>query len=498
MPVIGQVLDEIDLAESLFAGLGGFWTSAYSGSDQIRRFCRALADAAGQIGDDVEVAYDCVARETVPVLRRFRWRSLVIRRADRVSSAVTSLRYGDPRVVATFNGDYSYGAPGIFGESSYPHDGLAEVSLIFNRMESPGAVLVRGVDFGIVDDRIVFRDDPFDNPAFAIMPIDGDDELTLWLYGAGYDEDLILNHVGFQVGLALPSSREYRELCNAALDAVAGGSAILQLMRALAAATGSPIAGTDNEVVQIIGADFNRPFVATDKAIYLLGSGASAAVKIGDILAAGDPLGDGFQLAEFNRGIVPSWLDSAALDDSLLAPGAGSELTFSRGAVPVSVTTVRGYTRLSFPLAGNPNDVTAFWDQAHARGIAAGKTLAMCLDRRPNPAGQPTADSLPATIDPLQFLAANVFRGHAVVVQIKPGSFGPGALGLGQLALLRRISPPHVALLFAVEAAAIADSAIFSATNDGPLAGGISAPTVIEPLVAGGDFAPAGPPRLVG
>lgn len=497
MPALGKILDEIGLAESLFAGLGDFWTSHYGGRDQVRRYCRALADGVGQVGDDIAVAFNCINRNTVPTLRRFRWHRLAIRRSDRDSPAATLLRYGDGRTSAQFGGGYFYGTPGVFGDASYAHDGVADVPLIFSRMEAPGTVLVDGIDYRVERDRIVFLADPFDDPAFAQIPIDGDDELSLWLYRAGYDEGLVRDHVGFKVGLALPSSPAYLDLCNATLDAVAGGTAVEQLSRALAAATGTPIASADGEVVEEIGSDFGRPFVATDRAVYPLGAGASASVAPGDVLSAGDPLSDGFALAEFNRGVAPGWLKAVALDGAMLARGAGAQVVFPKGEVPLSVSEDGGYTRAEFPLGGRPEDVRAFWDAFHDRGVAAGRTLAMCLDRRPAPYGQPTAGSLPAAIDPLDFLVSNVLRGHAAAARIRVGSFGPSALGLGRLSLLRRISPPHVCLFIEVEAAPLDDSVILDALDEGPIGYGYASAPVVEAFLSGPDSAPTLPPRLV-
>ena len=55
-----------------------------------------------------------------------------------------------------------------------------------------------------------------------------------------------------------------------------------------------------------------------------------------------------------------------------------------------------------------------------------------------------------------QFLAANYLRHNALLVRIRTGGFGPDALGLDQLRHLRRIIPPHEAVLIVIEMPVVA------------------------------------------
>ncbi len=119
-----------------------------------------------------------------------------------------------------------------------------------------------------------------------------------------------------------------------------------------------------------------------------------------------------------------------------------------------------GGSAIPSTLSGRDVDVTKFWNEAHARGVARGETLAMLLDRRPVPVGQPTAGSLPATVNPLRFLLANVLRTRCLIARIKAGALGAGALGLAYLRTLRRIIPPGTALVVLVELPTADDSVI--------------------------------------
>jgi hypothetical protein len=120
---------------------------------------------------------------------------------------------------------------------------------------------------------------------------------------------------------------------------------------------------------------------------------------------------------------------------------------------------VAGYTKISWDLGGFPFDIVKFWEDVHASGVAANETLAMLLDVRPNPVGQPTAASLPTTINPLQFLTDNILRNNAYVVKVKPGSQLAGQLAFVPVDQLRKIQPPHTLMLLIVELA-YADSPV--------------------------------------
>jgi hypothetical protein len=87
----------------------------------------------------------------------------------------------------------------------------------------------------------------------------------------------------------------------------------------------------------------------------------------------------------------------------------------------------------------------------HSKGITALKTLAMCMDSRPQPQPtQPAAANLPATINPLVFLFQNALRNNAFVVRLKMADFGPNALSLDLLNYLRQIMPPHVVMIVVI------------------------------------------------
>jgi hypothetical protein len=117
----------------------------------------------------------------------------------------------------------------------------------------------------------------------------------------------------------------------------------------------------------------------------------------------------------------------------------------------IVAANVDGYTKVSWQLGGFPYDVEKFWTDVHTAGVARTQTLAMLLDVRETPVGQPTAASLPATINPLQFLADNLLRNNAYIVKVRPGSVLARRLPYVPVDQLRKIQPPHTLMLLIVE-----------------------------------------------
>jgi len=498
MPISDRILDELELARTVYTSLGGYWAGICPGRDQIERLCRSLTDTYMQMVDQIDETAACVSRETVPLRQRRRWARLIIKQSE-MQRTESILRYGDG---TTNYGDATafYGEARDIGLPSYPFLAAAECDIIVSRMTSPGLSLTRGIDFTLTDGRVVFLKDPLSNPAVATRPVfDGDGNVIdtegmLWLFRPTYDINLVRDHVGFMVDASLPSTLQGREVANAILDAISGGTAITQLIRAVAAAVDAPVIQQDGETVVTIAADSAGQFVATGQRVYRCSPAAEVVVNVDDVLRAGDPITDAFTIVELNAGNVPTWPQTLSLSDGLLAPAVTGDITFPNRDVLTQVTRDSdGYTKLEFPLGGSLDAVASFWAAFHARGRAAvtrgGKTLAMLLDRRSVPVGQPSAASLPSVINPLAFLVQNILRANSAVLRLRPGAFGPTGVGVNALKSLRRIVPPHTYLFIVVELPVVGDSVIVDPNDD---AGDMvtlstAAPVISDPILSHSD-----------
>ena len=424
---------------------------------------RSMLDVQAQLDEAVA----CLSRSTVPALARREWRLAVLTRSS--GGPVSTRPFGAPG--ARFGDDgRSYGVPS--GPVGYPTGlaGMVACSWAFNRIGSPSRSLAAGLDFTVVPGgpsgcpSIVFRVDPFADPAWprrTLLGPDGttaDEEMYVWLFDARFDRRYIWTHHGYVLGLDRPSTPAYGRLVATLTDAAAFGSSAAGLAAALSAATGVPLARGAERVEAAYVDSRGDGVVVTDAAAYRC-AGSSPVVAAGDATGGGDALFSALSIHELNRGQVPRNLGALALGPGMLLPGFRGELAFEDRDLPLEWRAdAAGRPYAYCRLGGFPGDVDAFWAEVHRRGVAAGRTLGQALDLRPSPAGQPTAATLPATLNPMRFLAANVLRGRAVVAVVEAGSAGRDAVGLGALPLLRRVVPPGAVLLIVVKLPAAADA----------------------------------------
>jgi len=463
--VINANLD-FNRGRDLLELLGSFWARSYEGRDQVQVYCEAVGRAVEQVYQDLLEMIEGLARRDIPLFHTERWHMLVLRQSDRGTDAVGQLRFGDPDHPRTFGQGAVFGVPTDFGEFANPAGGIVDCRLICNRLTEPTRTLIAGVDYQIDIDRdlILFRDDPFTDalvPSEPIVDAHGaeiDRQVTLWCYRAQFDRESLYYHYGHPLGLHRPSSQRYKDLVNALWDAMTGATCRADLDGALSAMADADLASGDGEVVQVVDTTGPSLVVITDRKAYRFSPAATVLVKVGDVLAAGDPLIDAVQVSEIGHGAPPAWLTELAIGPEFTGGRTVSDLIFEDREVPLTVhTDWSGLTRAEFPLAGMPADQDAFWEEVWRRSLDTGETLAQALQLNPT-AGQPTAANLPATVNPLRFAVANLFQNNVFLVRLKVASFGPAALGANYLSVLRRVIPPHTALISLVEMPTLGES----------------------------------------
>jgi hypothetical protein len=274
------------------------------------------------------------------------------------------------------------------------------------------------------------------------------------MYRGKWDWFATYKQFGYVLRLQLKSSENYKQFINAIFDAFVSGTNIRTQQLALAAAFGVPLAIEAKEVVESIIRDADKLNIFTDQHVYRFPLTATPIVFRHQQITAGESLTDLLQVFEFNRGnqIDPQDISALSVGAGLIPYGFQGELVFENIETPIIVELgVDGFTKISWKLGGFPFDADKFWDDTHAAGVAKNQTLAMLLDRRATPTGQPTAAMLPSTINPLQFLTDNVLRNNAYVVKVKAGISRATRLPFVPSAQLRKIQPPHTLMLLNVE-----------------------------------------------
>lgn len=411
-----------------------FWTQVYGGANLVLDYLRGCMVNQQQLDADIQQLVDSISRQACPVFHNELWYNVELLQSEMTPVFVP------------------------VGGTTFPWPTVAkEVNHMTNGLLHPTVMMTNGVDFQVnySGGTILFPFDPFTDPRFDPIPVFDnagaiiDYKLSLWFLGAQLDWNFIYEQFGYVIGLNLPSSKNYKDLVVAILDGVSGATSYDDVARAVSAIADIPIVKSDGETVEAIFVDPQGLLIATDKFVYRFKSTAVPVVAVGDVVNRDDSLVDALYIFEPNRGGTPDLVDLTIGPADLLDPSLPGPLTFDNTVYPLTVIpNVFGYTKVTWPLGGVPADVTAFFDLLHAKGIAVNKTLAMCMDTRPQPQPtQPTAANLPATINPLAFLFANALRNNAFVVRLKPADFGPGALSLSTLAYLRHIIPPHVVMI---------------------------------------------------
>lgn len=480
--------NDLQQRQRLLSTLGSFWSDVYAGVAQVEDYVAARGELEQQGFVNLQEAADAISRLTVPVFHTERHYQLSLQEGSRDTTEAAQLRFG---------GDGVFGASAhLYGRAQVEHwafplpADLVDVHLITNRVTDPSLTLVNGIDFVInaTQSTITFKQNPFDNELFVqsdVMTGDvvTDKEINLWLHNAKFDHLHIYTHFSHIFDTKLPSSAHARQLLNAVMDAVTNGTAKEQVTQALSALTDISLAKESEEVVEITK-DHSHTLVLTDKNVYRFSKSATALVAKGDNVVPGQSLVDSLQVFELNRGTLPD-VRALALEEGYLATGYYGPLQFENKAETLTViendTTER--TRLEFPIGGHPLDVTKFFADMHANGIARGKTLANLMDTRTVQVGEPTAANLPTTINPFEFLVKNVLRGNVFLATLKVGDIGKEALGFEYGHLLRRVIPPHTGMLLLLELQGFRDSVTLG--NDVETLGTFTGLTPLEDQIPG-------------
>jgi hypothetical protein len=425
---------DLDNPAALLSVLGSFWTDTFPGRDLLLGYLAGVGLLYQQI-QQAATEFQASTDRTQASLGRTRlWTCLRLNDSDRLPLSNTWLLPA----------------------------GFLYVPIITNRLTGPAIALpgapnipevclIRGQDF-VVDlsaNTITFRQDPSIDSRFLRLT-GGMGATIVWLYRAAVEDYSLANRYGFPVGLLGASQPSLRNLINAVWDATTAGTSNRPFWHALTALTDIPLART-SETVILIRSDSNGIVIATEQNIYRCSSNATVLVTEGQQLSEGQSLTTGLRLYEFTAGQeLPLTETTLTIPASWLLGSYNGNLSFPNRVVSTVVTlNVSGYTKITWEVDGDPAGVTAFWNDVHTRGIAQGKTLAHYLDIRPHPVGEPTAASLPTTINPADFLVANWLRDLCLVV-IESSQLGPDAAGLDQLWAVQKIQPPGTPVLYHV------------------------------------------------
>lgn len=472
---------DLDRGRNMLALLGTFWSRTYSRADQVNSYAEATALLAAQNHRNLLEVVAAMSRFDVPLYHAEMWTPIVLRKSQR-NGVLTNIARFD-RTNETFNGKLVFDTAAGQPFFAFPKpEKLVGAAQIMDRLTTPALALSENVDYTVDPERnaIVFVEDPFDRPNLLKKGIydNGalvDEEITLWAFMGQFDHQYVYNQFAYALGIKLQTSQGYKDFMNAVFSGlVNGGATAADLDLAFSAISGVPVSIEPLEVVEVLQRDAHGTLVITDKHVYRFPEDATPVVAVGDRIRAGTQLVDSVEIVELATGTVPETISALALDKGFLSACFYGDLVFENKDVPLVVDTAHPseYTYLRFQLGGFPADVERFFDELQIRGVTEALeipdpcerrrqrrgTLAHVLDRRANPDGEPTADNLPATINPLQFIAANILRNNVFLVRIKSATLGQNRLGLYNMRHLRQLLPPQAAMIVIYEIGGIRDA----------------------------------------
>ena len=452
---------DLDSADKLLSTVGSYWATTYLGMDFLSDALKAKSNLTAQTWVNFMELVASISRFTTPVFHHENWYPLAVKKSE--------LNNFEALVP-----DYDTGSTNVYDQSGSLEYGKAEelksyfsvkiptnlkrVKNVLNGIAKPSVIWSESVDYWSPEAGVlVLREDPFEGDLFPVKDIysDGkvsDQECVLWVYSGEWDYNTVYEQFGYALELHLSSSQGYLEVVNAVLDAFTGGTKAKDLQYAWSAITGVPVVLSDSETVELVTEDSRSKIIITDKNVYRFALGSTAIVAAEDTVYAGDALVDTLQIYEFTRGSVPSSLTGLVMGPGFLSLGFFGDITFENKSVAVEVEEdVEGYTKVSWPLGGFSEDVTKFWKDIHDKGVKEGKTLAMYMDVRNSPVGQPTAVNIPETVNPLEFLCENFLRYNTFLVKINTRRLGKNKLPVIPAAALRKMIPPQTAMIVLVE-----------------------------------------------
>ncbi len=456
--------DDLDRSQALLSLMGSYWNNIWGnneggGANLVITYMDALQLLAKQTLQDTREVQDAVSRLKVPIFHEENWHLLVLKESELNDEQTSLPRYGGGETYGV--GGWRYGVPVVRPTFNWPVDEeLREAPLILNRITSASLTLTDGVDYILDLPRraVSFRENPFKNPLVPTREIfQGnqvvDREAALWVFRGQFDFEYMYEQFAYILQLRLRSSQEFNNLVNAILDGLVRGTSQREIELGFSAITGTPLTLEPQETIEVVADDGENLLIVSDLTVYRFPNNADAVVSVGDTVKAGDPLVDTLQFFEFNRGQLSDELAAITTGRGFITEGFLSDITWVNEGVPLTASVdENGRTRIEWELGGFPGDTQEFWDRVHEEGTADGAmSLAQLLDPRTTKVGDPPPSVFPSTINPLQFLVANVLRNNAYLVKVRTGRFGERALGMEQARLFRKLVPPHTVMIILAE-----------------------------------------------
>lgn len=469
----------VDLTDRDFftSFIGSFWTRIFSDAGFVNGVSSASVSEIAQSYQSLveaiqRLSIDSIKGESIKLLY-----PIVFRRSN-FSEGPDKLKYGGGEVfgpqpeVGEFRGGVTFVYGGLERRSGNFYIGLDNAvvdigSSIINGLVNPSVVMTRGIDFTFKDGIVTFKDDPFLNPLISQRHIFSDslgedDEIVLWTSGAKLNKGEFDDQFGFaSVGIA-SDSPSYLEITKSSLKVISGGPSLSLIDHFVAALLGLPCIRSNQETVLSISSFSGYQIVATDLEIYKINPALELRVEIspGEVLEFGHPLTTGSLI--FDPKSNPSWwssIDGLVLSETFFNVNFSSALGFVNVnslvelSAPEKSTDGQEWRSAKFFIAGRKQDVDLFWEKSREFGLKNGTTSGNLIYKYLGIVDEDgEADfSRSAIINPLGFMAENIFNSGSIVIRVKSESVASLEDFFRGAEILKKVTPPHLGLIIILD-----------------------------------------------
>jgi hypothetical protein len=454
--------------------MGSFWFSIFSDPDLVKQYAEALGILSAQQAESIQDARNVLSREFVPVFKRMRWYPVVIKRGDRNTGEALRLRTDmdpPPVIGKQVTSPYPIGEIfeiGGYAESTqvtgYAISGLNDVATsLSDSIDDPNHVVVRGVDYYVDKDTIVFAadKDPFET-GWPISSSQYGDFIVMWAHNATFDMDYVKNYAGVIVGVEDESSEFYANYVDALWTLHNLGTRKNLFMAGLAAIFDLPCTGSEVETVEAILDDA----VITSAAAYDISDTEallSSDVQVGVELPPHTVLTNNLNVYERGQGVpdgLYEYFPVLFLSSRYLRINSANGVGFPSAMKDLIYVgnNANGSPQLEFDLTGPDEDVASFWEDFHAyceyyevnEEELFAKYLASAKSR--------AVGSRWGQLRPMEYLFDSGFGANTIFIHVDTSNLSTaGKSGIKLVSLLSKLIPAHVAIFGTVSNTASPD-----------------------------------------
>lgn len=457
--------------------IGSFWSrilvdhkfsegiAAASVSELVRSY-QSLVEAIERLS--IDTVKSSVLSKNQPIVFR---KSDFSNGPDRIKYAGGQV-YGSQEYDGEFRGGaiFEYGGLERRSDNFYIgiDDAIVEIgATITNGLLAPSVTLVRGVDFAVDDGIITFRKDPFLNPLIPkrLVFSEGvgeEEEIVLWAINARSNNGEFEDQFGFASKGINPKSPNYFEITRSALRAISGGPSMSLIDHFVASLIGLPCVMENEEVVLSLSSFKDYRIVVTDLNLYKIHPTLEIRDEVvaGAVLERGHPLTKGSQIFDSRQN--PSWwsaLDGLVLSEVFFNQNFSAAIGFPNKNCVVELSEPEQsleqeeWRSAKFFISGRQADIDLFWKNSREFGLQTRVPSGNAIYRYLNIVDENNAldFSRTAIINPLGFIAENVFNSGAVIIKIQSSSLFSLEDFFRGSEILRDLIPPHLGLIIIID-----------------------------------------------